>query len=48
LLRQIHQLGLVEVGADAETDVIQPGTPPAEFYRLSMAVTFADGSSELV
>lgn len=37
LLRQIHQLGLSEVGADAEVDIIQPGTPLAEFYRLSMA-----------
>lgn len=37
LLRQIHELGLVEVGADAELDIIQPGTPLAEFYGLSMA-----------
>jgi trans-aconitate methyltransferase len=37
LLRQVHQLGLVEVGADAEVDIIQAGTPLAEFYRLSMA-----------
>jgi trans-aconitate methyltransferase len=37
LLRQIHQLGLVDVGADAEVDIIEPGTPLAEFYRLSMA-----------
>lgn len=37
LLRQIHQLGLVDVGADAELDIIQPGTPLGEFYRLSMA-----------
>ena len=28
---------LVDVGADAEMDIIEPGTPLAEFYRLSMA-----------
>ena len=37
LLRQIHQLGLVDVGADAELDIIDSGSPLAEFYRLSMA-----------
>jgi trans-aconitate methyltransferase len=37
LLGQIHQLGLVDVGADAELDIIQAGSPLAEFYRLSMA-----------
>ena len=37
LLGQIQQLGLVEVGADAEMDIIQGGTSLAEFYRLSMA-----------
>jgi trans-aconitate methyltransferase len=37
LLRQIHQLGLVEVGADAEIDIIRPGSSLAEFYLLSMA-----------
>ena len=37
LLRQIHQLGLVDVGADAELDIIEAGTPLAEFYSLSMA-----------
>ncbi len=37
LLRQIHQLGLIDIGADAEVDIIQAGTPLAEFYRLSMA-----------
>ena len=37
LLRQIHQLGLADVSADAEIDIIQAGTPLAEFYRLSMA-----------
>lgn len=38
LLRQIHQQGLQDVGADAELDVVEPGTPLAEFYGLSMAV----------
>ena len=37
LLRQIHQLGLTDVGADAEIDIIQAGTDLAEFYRLGMA-----------
>jgi trans-aconitate methyltransferase len=37
LLRQVHQLGLVDVGADAEIDIIQAGTDLAEFYRLSQA-----------
>jgi trans-aconitate methyltransferase len=37
LLREVHQLGLVDVAADAEVDIIEPGTPLAEFYRLSMA-----------
>jgi SAM-dependent methyltransferase len=37
LFKQIHQLGLVDVGADGEIDIVQPGTPVAEFYRLSMA-----------
>jgi len=36
LLRQINQLGLADIGADAELDIIQAGTPLAEFYRLSM------------
>jgi trans-aconitate methyltransferase len=35
LLRQIHQLGLEHVGADAEIDIIQAGTDLAEFYQLS-------------
>ena len=35
LLRQIGRLGLEDVGADAEMDVIQGGTTMAEFYRLS-------------
>jgi len=37
LLTQIHRLGLEDVGADAEVDIVVPGTPLAEFYRLSMA-----------
>lgn len=37
LLRQVHQLGLADVGADAEIDIIQAGTDLAEFYQLSQA-----------
>jgi hypothetical protein len=37
LLRQVHQLGLTNVGADAEIDIIQAGTDLAEFYQLSQA-----------
>jgi len=37
LLRQIHQLSLADIGADAELDIVQPGTALAEFYQLSMA-----------
>ena len=37
LLRQVHQLGLTRVGADAEIDIIQAGTDLAEFYQLSQA-----------
>jgi trans-aconitate methyltransferase len=37
LLRQVHQLGLAGVGADAEIDIIKPGTDLAEFYQLSQA-----------
>jgi ubiquinone/menaquinone biosynthesis C-methylase UbiE len=37
LLAQIRHLGLVDVGADGELDVVQAGTPLADFYRLSMA-----------
>ena len=37
LLCQIHQLGLEDVGADAEIDIIQAGTDLAEFYQLSQA-----------
>jgi hypothetical protein len=36
LLREIHQLDLVDAGADAEVDIIVPGTRLAEFYELSM------------
>jgi hypothetical protein len=39
LLRQIHHLGLAGIGADAELDVVQPGTVLAEFCRLSMVAT---------
>lgn len=39
LLRQIHHLGLVGIGADAELDVVQPGTALAEFHRLSVVAT---------
>jgi ubiquinone/menaquinone biosynthesis C-methylase UbiE len=37
LLAQIHDLNLADVGADAEVDIIQAGTPLADFYRLSAA-----------
>jgi SAM-dependent methyltransferase len=37
LLRQIHQLGLSDIGADAEIDIIRAGTDLAEFYQLSQA-----------
>ena len=37
LLRQIHQLGLEDIGADADLDIVQPGTALAEFYQLSIA-----------
>ena len=37
VLRQIHQLGLTDSGADAEIDIIQAGTDLAEFYKLSQA-----------
>lgn len=37
LLRQVHQLGPGDVGADAEIDIIQAGTDLAEFYQLSQA-----------
>ncbi len=37
LLRQVHQLGLEDVGADAEIDIIQADTDLAEFYQLSQA-----------
>jgi SAM-dependent methyltransferase len=37
LLRQVHELELTDVGADAEIDIIHAGTDLAEFYRLSQA-----------
>ena len=37
LLRHVHQLGLTNVSADAEIDIIQAGTDLAEFYQLSQA-----------
>jgi len=37
LLKHIHHLGLVDVGADAEVDLVQGGTALAEFHRLSLA-----------
>jgi hypothetical protein len=37
MLRQIHRLGLDDIGADAELDIVRPGTALAEFYRLSVA-----------
>jgi hypothetical protein len=36
LLRQIHRLGLADINADAELDIVLPGTALAEFYRLSI------------
>ncbi len=42
ILRQIHRLGLEDIGAeraDAELDIVQPGTAVSEFYRLSIAAT---------
>src|SRR5579859_3954836 len=36
LLRQIHRLGLADIGADSEQDIVRPGTALAEFYRLSI------------
>jgi hypothetical protein len=36
LLRQIHRLGLADIGADAELDIVLPGTALGEFYRLSI------------
>lgn len=39
LLRQISQLGLERIGAEGELDIVQPGTPLGEFYRLSTVAT---------
>jgi trans-aconitate methyltransferase len=36
LLRQVQQLGLTDIGADAEVDIVQAGTAMAEFQRLSL------------
>jgi trans-aconitate methyltransferase len=36
LLRQIHRLGLADISADAELDIVRPGTAQAEFYQLSI------------
>jgi ubiquinone/menaquinone biosynthesis C-methylase UbiE len=36
LLGQFPKLELDDVGSDAEVDIIEPGTPLAEFYSLSM------------
>jgi SAM-dependent methyltransferase len=41
MLRQIHQLSLGNVGADAKLDLVQHGTSLWEFYRLTMAATAA-------
>jgi ubiquinone/menaquinone biosynthesis C-methylase UbiE len=40
LLRQVHDLDLTDIGADAEVDIIAPGTPLAELHRLSMAAIY--------
>jgi SAM-dependent methyltransferase len=40
LLGQIPRLGLAHVGADAEVDIVAPGTPLAEFHRLSMEAIY--------
>lgn len=37
LLREVPRLGLTDVGADGEVDVIEPRTPLADCYHLSMA-----------
>jgi hypothetical protein len=39
ILGQIHRPGLEDIGADAELDIVQPGTALSEFYRLSIAAT---------
>lgn len=39
LLRQISRLGLERIGAEGELDIVQPGTPLGEFYRLTLAAT---------
>jgi ubiquinone/menaquinone biosynthesis C-methylase UbiE len=37
LLRQVRQLDLTDIGADAEADIVAPGSPLAELHRLSFA-----------
>jgi SAM-dependent methyltransferase len=37
VLRQVHRLGLTDIGAEAELDIVHSGSPQAEFYRLSLA-----------
>jgi hypothetical protein len=37
LLKEIHHVSLVDIGANGAIDVVQAGTALAEFYRLSMA-----------
>ena len=39
LLRQIHGLGLVDIGADAELDIVESGSALAEFHRLGIVAT---------
>jgi SAM-dependent methyltransferase len=36
LLDRVPRLGLEDVGADAELDIVAPGTPLSDFYRLSV------------
>jgi SAM-dependent methyltransferase len=36
LLKQIIQVGLIDVDADGQVDIVHGGTPLAEFYRLSV------------
>ena len=37
LLKEVHELGLTDDGADAEVDIVEADTPLCEFYRLSIA-----------
>jgi trans-aconitate methyltransferase len=36
LLKQVADVDMVDVGADGQVDIVQAGTPLAEFHRLSM------------